>query len=121
MADNEEFISEFLIEASENLDQLDQDLVALEKNPHAPDRLASIFRTIHTIKGTCGFFGFTKLSNLSHHGEHLLGLLREDLLVVPQLLLTGVHGLLVFCHFVPELLALEHHILQGTLVLLVPS
>ncbi|OUV72594.1 MAG: hypothetical protein CBC98_05765 [Planctomycetaceae bacterium TMED138] len=77
MADNEEFISEFLIEASENLDQLDQDLVALEKNPHAPDRLASIFRTIHTIKGTCGFFGFTKLSNLSHHGEHLLGLLRD--------------------------------------------
>ena len=78
MADNEEFISEFLIEASENLDQLDQDLVALEKNPHAPDRLASIFRTIHTIKGTCGFFGFTKLSNLSHHGEHLLGLLRDE-------------------------------------------
>ncbi len=77
MADNEEFISEFLIEASENLDQLDQDLVALEKNPHDPDRLASIFRTIHTIKGTCGFFGFTKLSNLSHHGEHLLGLLRD--------------------------------------------
>ena len=77
MADNEEFISEFLIEASENLDQLDQDLVALEKNPHDPNRLASIFRTIHTIKGTCGFFGFTKLSNLSHHGEHLLGLLRD--------------------------------------------
>ena len=77
MADNEEFISEFLIEASENLDQLDQDLVALEKNPHDPDRLASIFRTIHTIKGTCGFFGFTKLSNLSHHGEHLLGFLRD--------------------------------------------
>ncbi|MCK4686409.1 MAG: Hpt domain-containing protein, partial [Pirellulales bacterium] len=77
MADNEEFISEFLIEASENLEQLDQDLVALEKNPHDPDRLASIFRTIHTIKGTCGFFGFTKLSNLSHHGEHLLGLLRD--------------------------------------------
>ena len=33
MADNEEFIAEFLIEASENLDQLDQDLVALEKQP----------------------------------------------------------------------------------------
>ena len=77
MADNEEFISEFLVEASESLDQLDQDLVALEKQPHDSDRLASIFRTIHTIKGTCGFFGFTKLSTLSHHGEHLLGLLRD--------------------------------------------
>lgn len=77
MADNEEFISEFLVEASESLDQLDQDLVALEKQPHDSDRLASIFRTVHTIKGTCGFFGFTKLSTLSHHGEHLLGLLRD--------------------------------------------
>ena len=77
MADNEEFISEFLVEASESLDQLDQDLVALAKRPHDSDRLASIFRTIHTIKGTCGFFGFTKLSTLSHHGEHLLGLLRD--------------------------------------------
>ena len=77
MADNEEFIAEFLIEASENLDQLDQDLVALEKQPDNPDRLGSIFRTVHTIKGTCGFFGFTKLSTLSHHGEHLLGLLRD--------------------------------------------
>ena len=77
MADNEEFIAEFLIEASENLDQLDQDLVALEKQPDNQDRLGSIFRSVHTIKGTCGFFGFTKLSTLSHHGEHLLGLLRD--------------------------------------------
>lgn len=52
MAENEEFIAEFLIEAIENLDQLDQDLVALENDPSNPDRLASIFRTVHTIKGT---------------------------------------------------------------------
>ncbi len=81
MADNDEFIGEFLIEAAENLDQLDQDLVALEADPRNPDRLASIFRTVHTIKGTCGFFGFTKLSTISHHGEHLLGRLRDGQLV----------------------------------------
>ena len=81
MADNDEFIGEFLIEAAENLDQLDRDLVALEADPRNPDRLASIFRTVHTIKGTCGFFGFTKLSTISHHGEHLLGRLRDGQLV----------------------------------------
>ncbi|MDB4557262.1 chemotaxis protein CheA [Pirellulales bacterium] len=100
MADNEEFIAEFLIEASENLDQLDQDLVALEKQPDNPDRLGSIFRTVHTIKGTCGFFGFTKLSTVSHHGEHLLGLLRDGKLQfnkhLASLLLELVDAIRVF-------------------------
>ena len=58
MNDNEEFVREFLVESAENLDQLDQDLVALEENPRDSQRLASIFRTVHTIKGNSGFFGF---------------------------------------------------------------
>ena len=52
MSENEEFIREFLEECDENLDQLDKDLVALEQNPRDTLRLESIFRTIHTIKGT---------------------------------------------------------------------
>jgi two-component system chemotaxis sensor kinase CheA len=77
MSDNREFIDEFLIESSENLDQLDQDLLALESRPDDPQRLASIFRTVHTIKGNSGFFGFSKLGALAHSGEHLLGRLRD--------------------------------------------
>ena len=52
MSDNDEFIAEFLEECDENLDQLDQELVALEDNPRDPERLKSIFRNIHTIKGS---------------------------------------------------------------------
>ena len=77
MSDNREFIEEFLVEAGENLDQLDRDLIALEERPDDPHRLASIFRTVHTIKGNSGFFGFSKLGALTHSGEHLLGRLRD--------------------------------------------
>ena len=77
MGENQEFVREFLVEAAENLDQLDRDLVALEENPRDPKRLASIFRTVHTIKGTSGFFGFSKLGAITHSGEHLLGQLRD--------------------------------------------
>jgi two-component system chemotaxis sensor kinase CheA len=77
VGDNSEFIGEFLVESTENLDQLDQDLLALEAEPGDPQRLASIFRTVHTIKGNSGFFGFSKLGALAHSGEHLLGRLRD--------------------------------------------
>jgi len=77
MSDNREFIEEFLVESSENLDQLDKDLLALEADPADAQRLASVFRTVHTIKGNSGFFGFSKLGALAHSGEHLLGKLRD--------------------------------------------
>jgi two-component system, chemotaxis family, sensor kinase CheA len=77
VTDNREFIDEFLVESTENLDQLDRDLLALEAEPGDPQRLASIFRTVHTIKGNSGFFGFSKLGALAHCGEHLLGRLRD--------------------------------------------
>jgi two-component system chemotaxis sensor kinase CheA len=77
VGDNSEFIGEFLVESTENLDQLDRDLLALEAEPGDPQRLASIFRTVHTIKGNSGFFGFSKLGALAHSGEHLLGRLRD--------------------------------------------
>lgn len=72
-----EIINEFLVESYENLDQLDQNLIGLEQNPGDTSILASIFRTIHTIKGTCGFIGFTKLESVAHVGENLLSKLRD--------------------------------------------
>ncbi len=75
--DFDDVVQEFLVESYENLDQLDQDLVALERDPTARDRLASVFRTIHTIKGTSGFLAFAKLEQVTHVGESLLARLRD--------------------------------------------
>ena len=73
----DDLIKDFLQESRENLDRLDQEFVRLESDPSNLDLLKSIFRTIHTIKGTCGFLGFTKLEALTHAGESLLSLLRD--------------------------------------------
>jgi two-component system, chemotaxis family, sensor kinase CheA len=77
MTQPDEMVKEFLTESYENLEQLDRDLVALETNPQDHERLQSIFRTIHTIKGTCGFFAFAKLESVTHVGENLLSQLRD--------------------------------------------
>ncbi|MGC4087061.1 MAG: Hpt domain-containing protein [Polyangiaceae bacterium] len=77
MGEFDEVIEEFLIESHEGLDQLDQDLVALEERPNDRELLARIFRCAHTIKGTSGFLGLSKLEALTHVGETLLSKLRE--------------------------------------------
>lgn len=65
----DELTREFLLESYENLDRLDQEFVKLETEPANLELLKSIFRTIHTIKGTCGFLGFGKLESLAHAGQ----------------------------------------------------
>lgn len=72
-----EIIKEFLVESYENLDLLDREFVALEREPAARDRIAAVFRTIHTIKGTAGFLGLPRLEALAHAGESVLSLLRD--------------------------------------------
>jgi two-component system chemotaxis sensor kinase CheA len=73
----DDVIKEFLVESYENLDRLDQDLLVLEKSGPTKEMLSSIFRTFHTIKGTCGFLGFKKLESVTHCGETLLSRLRD--------------------------------------------
>jgi two-component system, chemotaxis family, sensor kinase CheA len=75
--DDQEIIREFLIESNESLARLDQEMVELEKRPKDPQLLASVFRTIHTIKGTCGFLGFATLGGVTHLAENILSQLRE--------------------------------------------
>ena len=81
-SDMDEIVQEFLVESYEALDRLDGDLLTLERDPNSPDVLASIFRVMHTIKGTCGFLGFQKLERVAHAAESLLGALRDGTLAV---------------------------------------
>jgi chemotaxis protein histidine kinase CheA len=74
-----EVLREFLLESAENLARMDQEMVQLEQTPSDPALLASIFRTIHTVKGTCGFFGFSRLEAVAHTTEHILNELRNRL------------------------------------------
>ncbi len=82
--DDNPIIVEFLTEVYENLDQLDQDLVDLEAHPKKKSLLDNIFRTVHTIKGTCGFLSFSKLESISHVSENLLSKMREGELEMNQ-------------------------------------
>lgn len=70
-------VREFLQESTENLDRVDRDILDLEQDPAATQPIASLFRTIHTIKGTCGFFGFVRLEKITHTGENILGRIRD--------------------------------------------
>ena len=90
----DDILKEFLIETRENIDKFDRDLVALEKDPTSREPLASIFRTIHTLKGTCAFLSYPRLEALAHSAENVLSLLRDCRLpinaeVVSTLLATG--------------------------------
>jgi len=76
----DEIVLEFLTESHEGLDQMERHLVELEQKPDDKELLKAIFRSIHTIKGTCGFLGFTRLESVTHHGESLLALLRDGLM-----------------------------------------
>jgi two-component system chemotaxis sensor kinase CheA len=78
----DDIVSEFLLESNENLDQLDQDLVALESDPTSKELLGRIFRSIHTVKGTSGFLGLHRLEKVAHAGENLLAKLRDGDLVL---------------------------------------
>jgi len=77
MDNNDDILAEFIIEAREILDQLDLDFVQLEETPDDKKLVGNIFRAMHTLKGSSGFFAFKRLEKVSHAGESLLGKIRD--------------------------------------------
>src|SRR5262245_65532836 len=78
------------MQSHENPDQLDIDLVDLEKSAAPAEALGRIFRTLHTIKGSCSFLGFPRLEAVAHAGENLLGKLRDGKLAVSSEITNGL-------------------------------
>lgn len=77
MEDIQEILEDFLVEAFELIDQIDQDLVELEANPDDLDLLNRIFRVAHTVKGSSSFLNFDVLTRLTHHMEDVLNKARR--------------------------------------------
>ena len=73
----DEDVREFLIEGYEYLNQIEEDLVALEQSNSDPEVMNRIYRSLHTIKGNSGFLGVEKLESVAHAGENLLSRLRD--------------------------------------------
>ena len=89
----EEVIQEFLAESAEGLDNMDNELIALEADPTNCELLANIFRTVHSIKGTCGFLGYSNLETVTHVGENLLSRLRDGKLGLSPEIATSLLSL----------------------------
>ncbi len=87
MDEMQEIMEDFLIEAFEMIEQLDQDLVELENNPEDLELLNRIFRVAHTIKGSSSFLNFGVLTRLTHHMEDVLNKARHgELKLTPDIM-----------------------------------
>ncbi|GAA8733357.1 chemotaxis histidine kinase/response regulator CheAY2 [Helicobacter pylori] len=87
MDDLQEIMEDFLIEAFEMNEQLDQDLVELEHNPGDLDLLNRIFRVAHTIKGSSSFLNFNILTHLTHNMEDVLNRARKgEIKITPDIM-----------------------------------
>ncbi len=73
----QELVGDFIVETSEIIETLDQDLVELEHRKTDLDLLNKIFRGAHTMKGSSSFLGFEKLATVTHHAEEILNKLRR--------------------------------------------
>ncbi|MBD2445775.1 chemotaxis protein CheW [Nostoc sp. FACHB-152] len=76
---DDEDIEAFLVESYESLDQIEKSIIELEKTSNNQAALDQIYRSLHTLKGNCGFLPFPKLESLAHAGESLLSYLRDKI------------------------------------------
>ena len=87
MDEFQEILQDFLVEAFELVEKLDEDLVELESNPEDLELLNGIFRVAHTVKGASSFLNFDVLTHLTHHMEDVLNRARHgELKITPDVM-----------------------------------
>ncbi len=74
----DDLLADFVAETREMLENSEGEIVAWEADPSDRERLDTIFRFVHTVKGNCGFFDFPRLAKLSHAAEGALGEVRSN-------------------------------------------
>ena len=74
---DEEILQDFLVEAADLVDQLNEQLADLENDPTDSDLLNAVFRGFHTIKGGAGFLAITPLIEVCHRAENVFDKIRN--------------------------------------------
>ncbi|MCW8906285.1 MAG: chemotaxis protein CheA [Sedimenticola sp.] len=87
---DDEILQDFLVEAGEILEQLNEQLVDLEQRPDDYDLLNAVFRGFHTIKGGAGFLSIEPLVNVCHRAEDVFNILRQGQRSVDATLMDAV-------------------------------
>ena len=88
----DELLDEFIAETRETLEVLAGQLVQWEKTPQDRALIDSVFRFVHTVKGSCGFLDLPRLLRLSHAAEDVLSCARDGLIVASPALVTAILG-----------------------------
>ncbi|MFW5990645.1 MAG: chemotaxis protein CheA [Candidatus Nanoarchaeia archaeon] len=74
---DDQYKEQFLSEARDYIDSINDDLLNFEKDPKNEDVIHNLFRSFHTLKGNASTMGYTKYSELAHHLEDLLDKIRN--------------------------------------------
>ncbi|MCD6548357.1 MAG: Hpt domain-containing protein, partial [Thermodesulfobacterium sp.] len=77
---DEDILQDFLVEAKEGITNLEEGFIELEKDKENVEILKALFRTMHSLKGAAGFFGFKTLESIAHFSEDILSKLRDGLI-----------------------------------------
>lgn len=86
----DDLLDDFIAETRETLEALSGQLVQWEKNPQDRTLIDSVFRFVHTVKGSCGFLDLPRLLRLSHAAEDVLSSAREGQIIASTQLVTKI-------------------------------